>query len=85
MIVAYDVNVERVAKVNKFLKRFLHWRQNSVFEGELTMAQLEKVKEGIMDIIDPTEDCVTIYILPSKKYIEEITLGIKKSDTEMIL
>ena len=85
MIVAYDVNVERVAKVNKFLKRFLHWRQNSVFEGELTMSQIEKVKEGIMEIIDSAEDCVTIYILPSKKYMKEVTLGIKKSDTEMIL
>ena len=85
VILVYDVNEIRVSKVNKFLKRFLHWIQNSVFEGELSLSQIEKVKEGIKEIIDVDEDCVRIYILPSKKYMDTLTIGIEKNDTEMII
>ena len=44
VLLVYDVEVKRVVKVHKFLKRHLHWVQNSVFEGELTDAQIETVK-----------------------------------------
>ena len=85
VILVYDVNEERVSKVNKYLKRFLHWIQNSVFEGELNLSQIEKVKEGIREIIDESEDCVRVYILPSKKHLETLTIGVEKNDTEMII
>ncbi len=44
VLIVYDISVERVTKVHKCLKRYLNWRQNSVFEGELTEAQIEAVK-----------------------------------------
>ena len=44
VLIVYDISVERVTKVRKCLKRYLNWRQNSVFEGELTEAQIETVK-----------------------------------------
>ncbi|MEM2175169.1 MAG: CRISPR-associated endonuclease Cas2, partial [Candidatus Micrarchaeia archaeon] len=41
VIVVYDIEQERVNNVNKFLKRFLNWRQNSVFEGNIQKSQFE--------------------------------------------
>ncbi len=47
VLIVYDVAVERVTKAHKCLKRFLHWRQNSVFEGELTEAKIETVTSDL--------------------------------------
>ena len=85
VIVAYDVNEERVNKINKYLKRFLHWIQNSLFEGELTISQLEEIKEGIKEIIDEDIDSVRIYVLKNEKQIKQITIGVEKSETTMII
>ena len=43
IIIVYDVNVDRVNKVNKFLKAYLHWQQNSVFEGKVTKSQYNEI------------------------------------------
>ncbi|MBI1923322.1 CRISPR-associated endonuclease Cas2 [Candidatus Poribacteria bacterium] len=47
IILVYDIEEQRVAKVCKYLRQHLTWVQNSVFEGELTRAQLAKVKRGV--------------------------------------
>ena len=49
VIIVYDVEVERVDKVRKFLRMYLHWRQNSVFEGEISDAQLVKIRTGLTE------------------------------------
>ena len=47
IILVYDIQVQRVAKVCKYLRQHLNWIQNSVFEGQLTKAQLARVKSGL--------------------------------------
>ena len=42
VILVYDINVDRVDKVRKFLRQSLIWVQNSVFEGELTRHSLSE-------------------------------------------
>ena len=66
IIVVYDVNVSRVNKVKKFLRQHLIWVQNSVFEGEVTLAEYERIKKGIKELIDENEDSVIIYELRGK-------------------
>jgi len=65
VVIVYDVNVSRVNRVKKFLRQHLHWVQNSVFEGEVTLAEFERIKAGILDLIDEDEDSVIIYKLRS--------------------
>ncbi len=36
VIIVYDAGVKHLNKVRIFLKQYLDWVQNSVFEGELT-------------------------------------------------
>ncbi|AEC52727.1 hypothetical protein PNA2_1812 [Pyrococcus sp. NA2] len=83
IIVVYDVNVERVNKVKKFLRMHLNWVQNSVFEGEVTIAEYERIKAGLRKIIDEDSDSVIIYKLRSMPPRE--TLGIEKNPIEDII
>jgi len=82
VIIAYDVNVERVNRVKKFLRRYLHWVQNSVFEGELTEADLEEIKIGLREIINEEEDMIVIYRLRSADVMRREVMGVEKSSIE---
>ncbi|WP_324735724.1 CRISPR-associated endonuclease Cas2 [Thermococcus sp. SY098] len=83
VVIVYDVNVSRVNKVKKFLRQYLHWVQNSVFEGEITLAEFERIREGILSLIDENEDSVVIYKLRSKPKRE--SLGVEKNPLEDII
>lgn len=85
VIIAYDVNVDRVNKVKKFLRRYLTWIQNSVFEGELSPSDLEEVKIGLKDIINKDEDMIVIYRLPTDKNLKREIIGMDKSSMGEIL
>ena len=47
IILVYDVYEARVGKVNKYLKKYLLWRQNSVFEGEISDTLIEQMIKGL--------------------------------------
>jgi CRISPR-associated protein Cas2 len=48
-IIVYDTESKNCSKLHKTLKRFLNWNQNSVFEGELTEAQLFDIKKLLQE------------------------------------
>ncbi len=85
MIIVYDVNVDRVVKVHKFLKQYLTWMQNSVFEGKIGKAQLNEIKEGIKNRIKKTEDTVRYYIIKNEKNIRIIEVGKQKNEISFII
>ncbi len=80
VIVVYDIAVERIDAVRKFLKQYMMWKQNSVFEGELTRAEFEIVKRGVKELIDEDADYVIFYILRDEKYLKREELGEAKID-----
>lgn len=85
VILVYDVGVERVDKVRKFLKRYLKWVQNSVFEGEITESELMKVQNELKDLLEKDEDNVRIYRLWDKKYLKLNEIGESKAETDQII
>jgi len=85
VIIVYDVEQSRVPKVCQYLKRWLNWVQNSVFEGELRESQLERIKRDLLDLIDHEYDSVYIYKLPHRKLIRKEVLGIEKAMVETFL
>ncbi len=85
LIVTYDVAQERVAKVCHFLRRYLHWVQNSVFEGEVTRAQFMQIKKGLTDIINSKEDSIYFYILNSEKYVNKEILGQVRGSSDLFI
>ena len=85
VILVYDVGVKRVAKVLKICRKYLNWVQNSVLEGEISVANFKKLKLELKRVINEDEDSVIFYILRSTKYSDRQTMGIKKGGDELII
>jgi CRISPR-associated protein Cas2 len=81
VVLVYDVKQERVSKVLKVCRRYLTWVQNSVFEGEITPAKLEILKDELKGIIDPTYDSIVIYKFKLKPLQREV-LGLTPPSSE---
>ena len=85
LIIVYDIKVERVNKVKKFLRQHLYWIQNSVFEGEASKSEYKMIKSGLNDIINSDEDSIIIYKIRMEDAMKKKILGIEKSPIEGIL
>lgn len=85
VILVYDVNVKRVNKVLKVARKYLHWVQNSVCEGELTQAGYEKLKAELKKKIKEEEDSIILYTLRTTKYTKRELIGVKKGGEELVL
>ncbi len=82
VLLVYDVGEKRVGKILKFLRKHLHWIQNSVFEGEITEAQLMKIENGVKKIIDFSSDSVIFFCSRDKKWLDKHIIGQEKQDTD---
>ena len=85
VIIVYDIKVERVNKVKGFLRKHLYWIQNSVFEGEVTKSEMEKIETGLLSIIDKNMDSVIIYRFRTSDAFNRKVLGIEKAPINGIL
>ncbi len=85
VIIVYDINVDRVNKVKSFLRQYLYWIQNSVFEGEVTDSEFQLIYNGLMEIIDEEVDSIIIYKLRMAELLNREVLGIEKSPINEIL
>ncbi len=85
IILVYDIEVPRVVKVCKYLRQHLNWIQNSVFEGELTKAQLARVKSGLSAIIDTEKDSVIIFQLRDARWLNKEIMGVDKNPATNLL
>lgn len=85
VILVYDFGERRVAKALKIARKYLHWVQNSVFEGELSEANYKKLKIELQAIMHPNEDSVIFYTFRTQKYSKREEFGLKKGGEEFIL
>jgi len=76
VILVYDVSTEtpqdrsRLNRVRKVVRRYLHQVQKSVFEGELTVSQLERLKLEVTRVADRKRDSVVIYSFKDAKELK---------------
>ncbi|MCL0064668.1 CRISPR-associated endonuclease Cas2 [Dehalococcoidia bacterium] len=85
VIMAYDVNVGRVNQVLKIGRRYLNWVQNSLLEGELTAAQLARLKSDVKKVIDEDEDSVVFYLSRRQQYLERQIMGQNKGGVSLVI
>lgn len=85
IILVYDVNEKRVAKVLKICRKYLYWVQNSVLEGDISEANLKKLKLELARTINKEEDSVVIYNLRTTKYSSREIMGLKKGGQDQII
>lgn len=74
VIIVYDTESKNCAKLNKQLKKYLNWNQNSVFEGSITEAQYMQVKY-ILNENRAEKSHITLYSMENEKLITREELG----------
>jgi CRISPR-associated protein Cas2 len=79
VIAIYDVEARRCPKVHKFLKKYLTWIQNSVFEGEVSDADFKIIKSEVKKKINKKEDSVIFYNLGSNKWLGRDLVGVERN------
>ena len=84
LIAVYDVGQKRVGKMLKLFRRYLTWVQNSVFEGDLTEAQIKQLKQQA-EAIMAENDGVIFYQLRDERYTERTALGVDKAERSRFL
>ncbi|HGJ64387.1 TPA: CRISPR-associated endonuclease Cas2 [bacterium] len=85
IIVVYDVGEKRVARICKYLRQYLHWVQNSVFEGELTEGKYAEIKGSLKKLINADKDSILFYKLRADYDVQKDIIGLEKSGIETII
>jgi len=85
VIIVYDIEQKRVAKVCKFLRRYLNWVQNSVFEGEITEAKFKEISLGLKKIIKKDVDSILFYKARDQSLFKREIMGIDKNPTDTFI
>lgn len=92
VILVYDVNNKKVNKIHKFLKKRLHWVQNSVFEWEINYSEYFKMKVELQKFLrefkkenPEMKNNIIIYIFNSKSYINRDIIWDPKWTIDYIL
>lgn len=85
VILTYDVSEKRVNKARKAIKKYLIWTQNSVFEGNITQAKLDKCLSDLNKCLDKHEDSLYIYKVDNNKNIKKDVFGVNKNIDDLII
>jgi len=82
IILVYDIEVKRVAKMLKLCRQYLNWIQNSVFEGEITEVKLKELLHKAKSIMDIDKDSIIVFSSRQEKWLDKQVIGKEKNDTD---
>lgn len=85
IIAVYDIGERRVVKMLKLCRKYLHWIQNSVFEGEMTEVMLKEFKLEAKKIMKEDYDSLIIFSSREKRWMEKEVLGQDKNEISMFI
>lgn len=86
-ILVYDVSEKRLRRVLKTCRTYLLRSQRSVFEGKITPARLDALKQSLARLIDPSEDSVCVYTVDEPWELSKNAIGMiygSISDTDTV-
>ena len=85
-ILTYDIaSAKRLPKALKICRRYLNWVQNSVFEGELTTMQMDRLKKELKNIMDKKEDSLIVYEARNRDVIYREVIGVDKNELTIFI
>ena len=90
VVLVYDVSQEengarRWSRIFKICKKYLTHIQNSVFEGELSKAQLAQLQKELNEYLDKELDSVIIFKSRQEKWLDKEFWGRNDDLTSFIL
>ena len=69
----------------KLMRQYMAHVQNSVFEGELTKAQVAELRHKAKVLMNPEEDSLILYAIRNAKWVDKVVLGVEKRQTDQFL
>ncbi len=90
IILVYDIMMDEkgkkiLPKVYKLCKQYLSHIQNSVFEGELTEAQILTLERELKQLIRRNIDSLIVFKARNEKWLEKEFWGKEDDNTSMFL
>lgn len=85
VILVYDIGEKRVGKMLKLCRRYLHWIQNSVFEGEITEVRLRELLHAAQSFMRPSEDSVIVFSSREERWLDKQIIGREKNNLDNFL
>lgn len=85
VILVYDCGEKRVGKMLKLCRKYLHWIQNSVFEGEITEVKLQELKLKAGQLMDKQQDSLIIFRSRQVRWLEKEIIGQEPNPLDNIL
>lgn len=85
VILVYDCGEKRVGKMLKLCRKYLHWIQNSVFEGEITEVKLQELKLKAGQLMDQQQDSLIIFRSRQARWLEKEIIGQEPNPLDNIL
>ena len=85
VILVYDIGEKRVNKFLKITRKYLYRVQNSVFEGEISEANLNMLTTELLEKMNEKEDSLILYKFRTTKYSERKCYGIDKGGEKLFL
>lgn len=85
VVVVYDTAAERNPLILRTCRQYLHHVQRSVFEGQLTPAQLRRFETAVAAVLDLTYDSVIVYTFPPGTTPQRLAWGATEPEPTDIL
>ena len=85
VILVYDMKQQRVGRMLKLCRRYLHWVQNSVFEGEISEVKLAELLAKARTVMQEDEDSVLIFKSRAQQWLEKQVVGKEKNELNNML
>lgn len=85
VILVYDMGEQRVAKMLKLCRQYLHWVQNSVFEGHITPLKLKELLHKAEQLMDLSYDSVIVFSSREERWLDKQIVGVERNATDNFL
>lgn len=69
----------------KLCRQYLHWIQNSVFEGEITEVKLKELILKAKEIMKEEEDSLILFKNRDENWLDKQIIGIERNSTGSFL
>ena len=90
IVLVYDISKtdngqKRWSRIFKICKKYLTHIQNSVFEGELSMVQLEKLRQELKPHVDTSLDSIILFKSRQERWLDKEFWGIEDDKTSFLI
>ncbi|MEM9821545.1 MAG: CRISPR-associated endonuclease Cas2 [Bacteroidota bacterium] len=85
IILVYDMGEKRVGRMLKLCRQYLHWIQNSVFEGELSEVKLQELIARAKELMEPDHDSLIIFTSRNSRWLDKQVIGVDRNPLDVFL